>query len=70
MKYKTTKNIESKIPKVAKIKSGRIMLLSKCVVCDSKTSKISKNQKASELRSSLGIKLPLSRISSLDLLLF
>ena len=70
MKYKTIKNIESKIPKVAKIKSGRIMLLSKCVVSDSKTSKISKNQKASELRSNLGIKLPLSRISSLDLLLF
>ena len=30
------KNMESKNPKVARTKNGRIMLLSKCAVCDSK----------------------------------
>ena len=35
------------------------MLLSKCVVCDSKTQKFLKQQEASGLLSSLGIKKPL-----------
>ena len=30
------KNTESKNPKVTRKKNGRIMLLSKCAVCDSK----------------------------------
>ena len=33
---KCRKNTESKNPKVVKTKNGRIMLLSKCAVCDSK----------------------------------
>ena len=33
---KCRKNTESKNPKVARTKNGRIMLLSKRVVCDSK----------------------------------
>ena len=33
---KCRKNTESKNPKVARRKNGRIMLLSKCVVCASK----------------------------------
>ena len=32
------KNIESKNPTVVKTKTGRIMLLSQCAVCDSKKS--------------------------------
>ena len=36
------------------------MLLSKCVVCDSKKSKFIKEQEASGLLSSLGIKVPLN----------
>ena len=38
------------------------MLLSKCAVCDSKKSKFIKEQEASGLFSSLGIKAPISRI--------
>ena len=38
------------------------MLLSKCAVCDSKKSKFIKQQEASELLRSLGIKTPLSKI--------
>ena len=40
--------------------NGRIMLLSKCAVCDSKNSKFIKQQEASGLLSSLGIKASLS----------
>ena len=44
---KCKKNTESKNPKVVKTKNGRIMLLSKCAVCDSKKSKCTKDQEAS-----------------------
>ena len=56
------KNTESKNPKVAKTKHGGIMLLSKYAVCDSKISRSIKEQEASELLSSLGIRAPLSKI--------
>ena len=36
---KCKKNTESKNPKVVRTKNGRIMLLSKCSVCNSKKSK-------------------------------
>ena len=52
---KCRKNTERKNPKVARAKNGRIMLLSKCTVCDSKKSKFIKQQEASGLLSSLGI---------------
>ena len=38
------KNTESKNPEVEKTKNGRIMLLSKCTVCNSKKSKFIKEQ--------------------------
>ena len=59
---KCRKNTESKNLKVARTKNGRIMLLSKCAVCDSKNSKFIKHQEASGLLSSLGIKTLLSKI--------
>ena len=46
---KCRKNIESKNPKVARTKDGRIMLLLKCAVCDSEKSKLIKEQEASGL---------------------
>ena len=33
---KCRKNVVSKNPKIGRSKNGRIMLLSKCAVCDSK----------------------------------
>ena len=39
---KCRKNTGSKNPKVARRKNGRIMLLSKCAMCDSKKSKFIK----------------------------
>ena len=58
---KCRKNTKSKNPIVAKTKNERIMLLSKCTVCDSKRSKFIKQQEASGLLSSLGIKTPLKK---------
>ena len=67
---KCRKNTESKNPKVAKIKNGRIMLLSKYAVCDSKKSKFIIQQEASGLLSSLGIKAPLNKTPLVGPLLF
>ena len=47
------KNTESENPNVVKTKSGRIMLLSKCEVCDIKNPKLIKQQEASGLLLSL-----------------
>ena len=58
LKYR--KNTESKNPKVVRIKNGRIMLLSKCAVCEkSKKLKFITEQESSGLLSSLGINTPL-----------
>ena len=59
---KCRKNTESKNPKAARKKNGRIMLSSKFAMCDSKKSKFIKQQETSGLLSSLGIKTPLSKI--------
>ena len=57
---KCRKNTETKNPKVAKTKNRRIMLLSKCAVCDSKISKFIKEQEARGLLSKLtGIIVPI-----------
>ena len=50
---KCRKNTESKNPKVAKTKNGRIMLLSNCAVCNSKKSNFLKKQQAKGLISNL-----------------
>ena len=54
-KTKQKKTTESKSPKVARTKNGR-MFLSNCAVCDSEKSKFIKQQETSGLLSSLGIK--------------
>ena len=53
---------KAKNPKVARTNNGNIMLLSKWEVCDSKKSNFIKQQEATVLLSSLGIKTPLSKI--------
>ena len=65
-----SKNTEYKNPKVVRTKNGRIMLLSKCVVCNGRKSKFLKKQEAKGLLSSIGIRAPLSQIPLLGPLLF
>ena len=45
-----------------KTKNGRLALISKCVVCGSKKSRVMKELETEELLSNLGIKTPLSKI--------
>ena len=66
---KCRKNIESKNPKIARSKKRR-MFLSKHAVCDSKKPKFVKQQGASGLLSSLGIKTLLTKIPAVSPLLF
>ena len=61
-----TENVD---PKVLKAKNGRTMLSSKCPVCDSKKSRFMKEQEASELIKSFGIKTPRNNIPLLGILL-
>ena len=67
---KCKKNTESRNPKVPRRNNGRVMLLTRCAVCDSKKSKFIKQQEASGLLIRLGIKTPLSKITLADPLLF
>ena len=58
--FKCRKNTESKNPKFVRPKNRIIMLLSKCVMCNSKESKFFKEQEAKELLSNLtGIRVPI-----------
>ena len=53
--FKCRKNTESKNPNVIRTKNGRIMLLSKCSMCNSKKLQFLKEQEARGLLSSLGM---------------
>ena len=64
---KYTKNIN---PRVSSTSNGKVMILSKCAICNSKKSKFIKKQEASGLLSKLGIKTPLSKIPLLGDVLF
>ena len=67
---KCRKNTESKNSKVVKTKNERMVILSKCAAYNSKKSIFIKDQEASELLSSLGIKTPLSKIPLVGPFLF
>ena len=62
-------NTESKNLNIVKTKIGKLMLLSKCEVCDSKKSKFINKQESSEIVSSFVIKTLLSKIPLVGLFL-
>ena len=49
---------------------GKLMILSRCAICNSRKSKIIIKQEAKGLLSKLGIKTPLNKIPLLDDILF
>ena len=62
---KFRKNTENKNPNVVKIKTRRVILLSKCAVCDSKKSQLIKEQELLSIYTKINssrIKTPLSEI--------
>ena len=67
---KCRNNTESKNPKVVRTENGRVMLLSKCAVCNSKKLEFLWEQDSTGLLSNfLGVKVPiLSDISILNTL--
>ena len=62
---KDTENID---PKIVRTKNIRLVMQSKCSVCGIKKSRFIKEQEAKVLLSNLGIKTPLSKIPSLNVL--
>ena len=67
---KCRKDTENINPKVSKTSNGRTMLLSKCTICNSKKTRLIKNQEAKGLLSNLGIRTPLSKVPILGDILF
>ena len=65
---KYTKNIIN--PQVASHSNGKIMILSRCEICNSEKSKFINQQEVKGLLSKLGIKTPLSKIPLLGDILF
>ena len=64
---KHTKDID---PQVSSNSNGKLMILSKCAICNSKKSKFNNKQEAKGLLSNLGIKTPLRKIPLLGDILF
>ena len=64
---KDRKNIN---PQVSSTCNGKLMILSKCAISNSKKSKFINKQEAKGLLSKLGIKTPLSKIPILGDILF
>ena len=59
---KSRKNVESKDAKIVRTKIGRIVLLSKYSVCNSKKSKFLKEERAKSFLSNIGMKTLLSKL--------
>ena len=64
---KDTENINQRVSNTT---NGRTMILSKCIKCGSKKSRLIKNQEAKGLLSNLGIRTPLSKVPILGDILF
>ena len=64
---KYTKNIN---PRVSSTSNGKVMILSKCAICNSKKSKFIIQQEVKGLLSKLGIKTPFSKLPILGDILF
>ena len=62
------KNTENKDSRIVKTKNNRLILSSKCVICNNKKSKFIKEQEAKGLLSNLGIRTPLSKTPLLNVL--
>ena len=64
---KHAKNINPQVPSTS---NGKVIILSKCVICGSEKSRFIKNRKAKGLLSKLGIKTPFNKLPILGDILF
>ena len=67
---KCKKYIKNINPEVSSTSNGKLMILSKFAICNSKNSKFIKKKEAKGLLSNLGIKTPLSKVPLLGDILF
>ena len=67
---KCRKYIKNINPQVSSTSDGKIMILSRCAICNAKKCKFIKKKGAKGLLSKLGIKTPLSKIPILSDVLF
>ena len=67
---KNRKKNKKKKTRFAKTNKEKLVILSKCAVCDTEKLRFIKEQEASGLLKSIEIKTSLSKISLIDLLLF
>ena len=65
---KCTINTDNFDPKMFRTKNNRLLMQSKCSVCNNKKSRFIKEQDAKDLLSNLGIKTPLSKTPLLNVL--
>ena len=68
--FKAQKNIERINPRVPKTLTGKTIILSKCVICNTKKSRFIKKQEGTGILSNLGLKTPLSKIPLLGDIFF
>ena len=61
------KNTENTNLKLVKSKNNRSMIQSNCAICNSKKSRLIKEQQAKGLLSNLGIKTPLNKVPLLNI---
>ena len=66
---KCRKNTESANPRDSNNNNGKTMILPKCAICGSKTSKFIGKNEASGILSNLGLKTPLNKIQLLGYIL-
>ena len=62
------KNTKNTNQKMVKTKNNRLMMLSKCAICNTKKSRFIKEQEAKGILSNLGIRTPLIQIPLLNVL--
>ena len=67
---KCRKYTENIVPQLSSTSNGKIMILSKCAICNNKKFKFINKQEAKGLLSKLGIKTPLGKIPILGNILF
>ena len=67
---KCKKHTENINPQVSSTSNGKIMILSKCAMCNSNKSKFISKQEAKGLLSKLGMKTPFSKLPILGDILF
>ena len=68
--FKCKKYTENINPQVSSTSNEKLMILSKCAICNSNKSKLINKQEAKGLLSKLGIKTPLRKIPILGDILF